>query len=70
MTWQLWDMGRRNQLGSFASRQEAFEAVLSVTRAYPDLVPDLVLDAEDEEGNEVFMATGQALLDLARPQYA
>jgi len=70
MTWQLWDTTHGNQLGAFASRREAFDAVLSVTSAHPELIPDLYLDAEDENGKEVFMAEGQVLAELARPQYA
>lgn len=70
MTYELWDTARRNQIGTFTSKEAAFRAVCSITRAHPDLVDDLVLDAEDAQGEEVFMVAGAELLDLASHEYA
>jgi hypothetical protein len=65
MTYQLWDLRHRNSLGTFASRTEAFNAVRSIAQDQPDLVPDLRLDGEDGNGEQVLKVTGQELAELA-----
>jgi hypothetical protein len=63
MTYELWDLRHRNSLETFASRTEAFDAVRSVAQDQPDLVPDLRLDGEDANGEQVLKVTGQELAE-------
>jgi hypothetical protein len=65
MTYELWDLRNRNSLGTFTSRTDAFGAVRSITKEQPDLVPDLQLDGEDADGEQVLKVTGQELAELA-----
>lgn len=65
MTYELWDIRNRNSLGTFASRSEAFDAVRSITHDQPELVPDLELDGEDADGEQVLKVAGQELAELA-----
>lgn len=65
MTYELWDLRHHNSLGTFTSRAEAFGAVRSITHEHPDLVPDLQLDGEDGDGEQVLKITGQELAELA-----
>ncbi|MBJ7610342.1 MAG: hypothetical protein JF887_13060 [Candidatus Dormibacteraeota bacterium] len=65
MTYELWDLRNRNSLRTFTSRPEAFEAVRSITHEQPELVPDLEVDGEDADGEQVLKVTGQELAELA-----
>jgi ABC-type sugar transport system substrate-binding protein len=66
MTYELWDRRQRNQLGEFASRDDAYAAVRSIVKANPDLAADLVMGGEDEAGALLFRAAGPELVELAR----
>lgn len=71
MTYELWDLRHRNSLGTFPSREQAFEAVRAIVDDQPDLIETLELDGEDEAGLQVLSARGQELAELARyRQYA
>ena len=66
MTYELWDLRNGNNLGSYATRAEAFQDVLTIARDHPDLVADLELHREDGDGRQLLRATGTELADLAR----
>ena len=66
MTYELWDRRQGNQLGEFASRDEAYAAARSIVKAHLDLAADLVMGGEDETGALLFRAAGPELVDLAR----
>ncbi len=64
--YELWDRETANQIGSYASRDEAMAIVRDAVRTHgADALATVALGREDEAGDTVVIAAGRALVELA-----
>jgi hypothetical protein len=67
MVYALWDTRTTNLVAAYDNERDALKLVLSgIERNGPSDTDTLVLEVEDEDGDLVFTAQGQALAEFAR----
>jgi hypothetical protein len=63
-SFELWDVGAGNVVGSFETEDEALDVVASLLDAYgPDYAGELTLSRRDEAGTSTLIATGKRLAE-------
>lgn len=70
MIYAIWDVETNNLVAEYESQREALALVLcGIQRNGPQDADVLTLEVENERGEVTTIASGQALVDLARREF-